>query len=108
MNNSEKIEATKSLTKLFGSFPQSPMSDPDLQLRAYLEAVEDFECVDVLAAVERLPPGRGQGGQQGILSLNGAALRRGSVPQTDARDHGKGRGEARLKISSSNERPRTD
>ncbi|TDQ24123.1 hypothetical protein DEV91_1151 [Phyllobacterium brassicacearum] len=57
MNNSEKIEATKSLTKLFGSFPQSPMSDPDLQLRAYLEAVEDFECVDVLAAVERFRQG---------------------------------------------------
>ncbi|MBZ9653525.1 hypothetical protein [Phyllobacterium lublinensis] len=29
------------------------MSDPDLQLRAYLDAVEDFECVDVVAAVER-------------------------------------------------------
>lgn len=57
MNNSEKIEATKSLTKLFGSFPQSPMSDPDLQLRAYLEAVEDFECIDVLAAVERFRQG---------------------------------------------------
>lgn len=57
MNNSEKIEATKSLTKLFGSFPQSPMSDPDLQLRAYLDAVEDFECVDVLAAVERFRQG---------------------------------------------------
>lgn len=57
MNNSEKIEATKSLTKLFGSFPQSPMSDPDLQLRAYLDAVEDFECIDVLAAIERFRQG---------------------------------------------------
>jgi hypothetical protein len=33
------------------------MSDPDLQLRAYLEAVEDFECVDMLAAVERFRQG---------------------------------------------------
>jgi hypothetical protein len=57
MNNSEKIEATKALAKLFGSFPQSPMSDPDLQLRAYLDVVEDFECVDVLAAVERFRQG---------------------------------------------------
>ena len=57
MNNSEKIEATKALAKLFGSFPQSPMSDPDLQIRAYLETVLDFECVDVLAAVERFRQG---------------------------------------------------
>jgi hypothetical protein len=33
------------------------MSDPDLQLRAYLDAVEDFECVDVLAAIERFRQG---------------------------------------------------
>ncbi|MCO4316322.1 hypothetical protein M8997_003930 [Phyllobacterium sp. 21LDTY02-6] len=33
------------------------MSDPDLQLRAYLDAVESFECVDVLAAVERFRQG---------------------------------------------------
>lgn len=33
------------------------MSDPDLQLRAYLDAVEDFECIDVLSAVERFRQG---------------------------------------------------
>lgn len=53
MNNAEKIEVTKSLAKLFGSFPQSPMSDPDLQIRAYFDAVEEYECQDILAAVHR-------------------------------------------------------
>lgn len=57
MNKQEKIEVTKSLAKLFGSFPQSVMSDPDLQIRAYFDAVEDFECVDILAAVERFRQG---------------------------------------------------
>jgi hypothetical protein len=57
MNNSEKIQATKALTVLFGCFPQSPMADPDLQIRAYLEAVSDFECVDVIAATQRFIQG---------------------------------------------------
>jgi len=33
------------------------MSDPDLQIRAYFDAVEDFECVDIVAAVERFRHG---------------------------------------------------
>lgn len=57
MTKEEKIEVTKSLTKLFGSFPQSPMSDPDLQLRAYFDAVEDFEPEDIVAAVHRFRQG---------------------------------------------------
>lgn len=58
MMGSEELKATtKSLAKLFSSFPQSALVDVDLQLRSYLEAVKDFTFADVEAAIDRFRRG---------------------------------------------------
>lgn len=42
---------------LFASFPQSAASDPDMQIRSYLDALKDFEALDIQAAIERFRHG---------------------------------------------------
>lgn len=57
MDSEDLKAATKSLSKLFASFPQSALADVDLQLRSYLEAVKDYALIDVNAAVDRFRRG---------------------------------------------------
>lgn len=42
---------------MFQCFPQSVLSDPDLQVRGYVLAVKDFDAIDVLAACQRFIQG---------------------------------------------------
>lgn len=57
MNTEDLKTAAKSLAKLFASFPQSALADIDLQLRSYLDAIDDAELIDVVAAIERFRRG---------------------------------------------------
>lgn len=57
MTPNELKTVTQSLAKLFASFPQSAAADVDLQIRSYLDAVKDYEAVDIIAAIDKFRRG---------------------------------------------------
>ena len=57
MKSDELATITTELALMFHSFPQSAKVDVDLQMEAYVRVVEQFEFVDIMAAIKRIMEG---------------------------------------------------
>lgn len=57
MIDDEKKKVAQSLALMFNAFQTSAVVDVDLQMEAYLWAVEEFEYQDVKSAIERIMKG---------------------------------------------------
>ena len=53
MTAAELQQATKALAAMFSCFPQSALTDVEMQMRGYLGAVRDAELADLQAAIQR-------------------------------------------------------
>ena len=62
MTAAELQQATKALAAMFSCFPQSALTDVDMQLRGYLGAVRDAELADLQAAIQRFVRGEVRAG----------------------------------------------
>ncbi|RUW95350.1 hypothetical protein EOA30_32315 [Mesorhizobium sp. M8A.F.Ca.ET.059.01.1.1] len=62
MTTAELQQATKALAALFSCFPQSALTDVEMQLRGYLGAVRDAELADLQAAIQRFVRGEVRSG----------------------------------------------
>ena len=58
---------------MFHCFPQSSINDPDVQMEAYMFAVEEFDFVDVDAAIRRVVQG-GEGHERRSFAPSTAEL----------------------------------
>jgi len=57
MTAAELQQATKALAAMFSCFPQSALTDVEMQMRGYLGAVRDAELADLQAAIQRFVRG---------------------------------------------------
>ncbi|WP_149907667.1 hypothetical protein [Mesorhizobium sp. SARCC-RB16n] len=62
MTTAELQQATKALAAMFSCFPQSALTDVEMQLRGYLGAVSDAELADLQAAIQRFVRGEVRSG----------------------------------------------
>ena len=57
MTAAELQQATKALAAMFSCFPQSALTDVDMQMRGYLSAVQEAELADLQSAIQRFMRG---------------------------------------------------
>ncbi|WP_156394415.1 MULTISPECIES: hypothetical protein [Mesorhizobium] len=62
MTAAELQQATKALAAMFSCFPQSALTDVEMQMRGYLGAVRDAELADLQAAIQRFVRGEVRNG----------------------------------------------
>ncbi|WP_156938203.1 hypothetical protein [Mesorhizobium sp. WSM3626] len=62
MTTAELQQATKALAAMFSCFPQSTLTDVEMQMRGYLGAVRDAELADLQAAIQRFVRGEVRSG----------------------------------------------
>ncbi|MBZ9672421.1 hypothetical protein [Mesorhizobium sp. ES1-3] len=62
MTTAELQQATKALAAMFSCFPQSALTDVEMQLRGYLGAIRDAELADLQAAIQRFVRGEVRSG----------------------------------------------
>ncbi|MEI9416188.1 hypothetical protein [Mesorhizobium sp. Cs1321R2N1] len=62
MTTAELQQATKALAAMFSCFPQSALTDVEMQLRGYLGAVSDAELGDLKDAIQRFVRGEVKSG----------------------------------------------
>ncbi|MBZ9723834.1 hypothetical protein LB554_07750 [Mesorhizobium sp. CO1-1-11] len=62
MTTAELQQATKALAAMFSCFPQSALTDVEMQLRGYLGAIRDAELGDLQAAIQRFVRGEVRSG----------------------------------------------
>lgn len=57
MTKDELASVAKAMSAMFQCFPQSVLADPDLQLRGYIAAVEEYDVADILTACRKFIQG---------------------------------------------------
>ncbi|TPK64313.1 hypothetical protein FJ930_25615 [Mesorhizobium sp. B2-4-15] len=62
MTAAELQQATKALAAMFSCFPQSALTDVEMQMRGYLGAVRDADLCDLQAAIQRFVRGEVRSG----------------------------------------------